>query len=44
MEFPWGISMNFLGKVTYDKIKSHKNQDFTLTLEDSLLEKPQRGR
>ena len=29
--------------VTYDTIKSHKIQGFTISLEDTLLEKPHRG-
>ena len=38
---------NFTGifrkDVTYDNIKSHKNQGFTFSLEDTFLEKPQGG-
>ena len=38
----WGISMEFSEKdVTYDNIKSHKKQRFTISLEDIFLEKPQ---
>ena len=33
--------MKFLGKdVTYDKIKSHKNQGHTLSLEDTFFDPP----
>ena len=32
----------FRKDVTYDNIKSHKKQGFTLSLEDIFLEKPQR--
>ena len=30
--------------MTYDNNKSHKNQGFTLSLEDTFFEKPQIGR
>ena len=33
----------FRKDVTYDNIKSHKNQGFTLSLEDTLLKKAQGG-
>ena len=37
-----GIPMKFLAKdVTYDNIKSHKNQGPTLSLEDTFFEPPQ---
>ena len=29
--------------VTYDTVKSHKKQGFTISLEDTLLEKPHGG-
>ena len=31
---------NFQENVTYDKIKSQKNQGFTLSLENTISEKP----
>ena len=33
----------FRKDVTYDNTKSHKSQGFTLSLEDTFFEKPQRG-
>ena len=33
----------FRKDVTYDNIKVTKSQDFSLSLEDTLLEKPQGG-
>ena len=33
----------FRKDVTYDNIKSHKKQGFTLSSEDTFLEKPQGG-
>ena len=33
----------FRKDVTYDNIKSHKNQGFTLSLEDTFLKKAQGG-
>ena len=33
----------FRKDVTYDNIKSHKNQGFTLSLEDTFLKKAQEG-
>ena len=35
----WGISMNILGKPCIIKVKK-KKQDFTLSLENTVLEKP----
>ena len=34
----------FRKDVTYNNIKSHKNEGFTLSLEDTFLEKSQDGR
>ena len=33
----------FRKDVTYDNVKSHKKQGFTLSSEDTFLEKPQGG-
>ena len=33
----------FRKDVTYDNVKSHKNQGFTLSLEDTFLKKAQEG-
>ena len=38
----WGKSMNFSGKMCFKIIlKVSKNQGFTLSLEDTIFEKPQ---
>ena len=45
LHISWGISMKFSEKMRLLIIlKVKENQDFTLSLEDTFLEKPQGGR
>ena len=39
----WETSVKLSGKMWHDNIKSHKKSGITLSLEDTLLEKPQEG-
>ena len=39
----WNFNDIFRNDVAYDNIKSHKNQEFTISSADTFLKKPQEG-
>ena len=39
----WNFNDIFRNDVAYDNIKSHKNQEFTISLADTFKKKPQEG-